>query len=88
MHRLIRGALDDWGLSRRFDEVQAASTWRTIAGPAVNRVTERIWVAQGRLHVRLNSGPWRLELHLHRHQWCDRLNTELGRHVIHEIIFR
>lgn len=41
-----------------------------------------------RLFVRVTSSAWRHELHAQRKQWCERLNNELGRRAVREIVFR
>ncbi len=74
--------------SSRFGEGVIISAWQDISGRQVRRATESIRVEQRRLVVRLNSASWRQELHLQRGAWCDRLNEQLGRKMIDEIVFR
>ncbi len=74
--------------SSRFGEGVIISAWQDISGRHVSRATESIRVEQRRLVVRLNSASWRQELHLERGAWRDRLNEQLGRKMIDEIVFR
>ena len=74
--------------SSRFGEGVVISAWQDISGRQVSQATEAVWVEQRRLVVRLSSASWRQELHLQRTAWRDRLNEQLGREMIDEIVFR
>jgi predicted nucleic acid-binding Zn ribbon protein len=85
---VLESLIDQLGYRQKIDEARAIETWAFLAGPQINAVTEKAWVAQGKLYVRITSAPWRHELHLQRSLWRDRLNQELGRTVVEEIVFR
>ncbi len=85
---ILSKLIDEVGYREKIDAVRAVETWASLAGPQINGVTERAWVKDGTLFVKVRSAPWRHQLHLQRRLWCERLNAELGRPVIREIVFR
>src|SRR6056297_533563 len=85
---VVRELIDRLGYRDKIDEVRAVETWAHLAGPQINAMTERAWVHEGKLFVKIRSAPWRHQLHLQRRAWCDRLNAEFGRKVIDEVVFR
>lgn len=70
------------------DEARVVETWASVAGTDINSVTESVWMDDSTLYVKITSAPWRQELHLHRRQWRDKLNEELGKELVDEIVFR
>lgn len=70
------------------DEARVVETWASVAGTEVNSVTESVWMDEATLYVKITSAPWRQELHLHRRQWREKLNEDLGKELVDEIVFR
>jgi predicted nucleic acid-binding Zn ribbon protein len=85
---VLAGMIERLGMSRRLDDATVVETWATIAGPAVNAMTEAAWVRGGKLYVKITSAASRQELHMSRSMWRDRLNAGLGSERIREIVFR
>lgn len=85
---VLEEVIDRYGYREKIDAVRAVEAWAFLAGPPINRVTEKVWVRSRRLFVQLSSAAWRHQLHMQRRDWCQRLNTELGAEVIDEIVFR
>ena len=75
------------GYRAPMDEARAVEAWPLVAGPAVAGVTEKAWMRDGRLFVKVRSAPWRHQLHLQREGWCARINHHLGRDVVAEVVF-
>jgi predicted nucleic acid-binding Zn ribbon protein len=85
---LLSGVIDDLGVSKRLDETNVEEAWRSIAGPQVARVTNRVRMRDGRLTIFLTDAAWRHALHAERPAWMRRVNEALGRDVVKEILFR
>lgn len=81
---VIRGL----GIQRKLDEVRTVETWAILAGPQINAVTHSAWVKGDKLYVKLSSAAWRHEMHLRRREWRERLNEQLGKEFVGEIVFR
>ena len=67
------------GSGTRLFEASVVAAWQDISGSSVQNATERVWLKDRRLYVKLSSASWMQELHLQRRVLCDRLNQELGR---------
>lgn len=85
---VLQAVIDAAGWRKKFEEVTIMETWAALAGAPINAVTEKVWITKDRLHVRVRSAAWRHELTLQRGDWLARLNEELGRVRVTEIVFR
>ena len=85
---VLQEIIDRMGMREQIDGVHAVETWAHIAGAQINGNTERVWANERKLYVQVRSSAWRQQLHLQRRDWLQRLNKELGKDVIDEIIFR
>lgn len=88
LNELLPQILADLHLDRRLDETQAAVLWREIFGPAVTQYTTQVHVRAGVLYVSLSSAVLRNELLSCKASLLQRLNEEMGREVIKDIMFR
>lgn len=85
---VLRTLIDQLGYREGIDAARAVEAWPELAGPTVMGVTEKVWMRNGQLFVKVRSAAWRHQLHLQREGWRGRLNEHLGREVVDEIIFR
>ncbi|MEM1057155.1 MAG: DUF721 domain-containing protein [Bacteroidota bacterium] len=76
------------GYRAKIDEARAVDAWGQVAVAGAVRATEKAWIRDGVLTVKLRSSNWRHTLHLQREQWRQKLNAHLGREVVREIVFR
>jgi predicted nucleic acid-binding Zn ribbon protein len=76
------------GIERQLEAARIVDAWNELAGAPIAAVTERVWVREQVLYVRITSSTWRQELFLHRQAWRDRLNERLGKPLVAEIVFR
>ena len=84
---VLRELIDRLGLRQKMDQARIVEAWATIAGTTINGVTDKAWVKNGTLYVRINSAAWRHELHLRRQAWRTRLNHHLGDELVREMVF-
>ena len=76
-------------MQNRLDEVDTVNAWNACVGQMVQRQTRSIRLqAEGKLWVKLNSGPLKEELMMSKGQIVDRLNDHLGRRIIAEVIIQ
>jgi len=85
---VLQELIEKMGLQHRIDGARVVEAWAFVAGPQVNAVTDNAWYRKGKLYVRIRSAAWRHELHLRRNEWLRRVNEELGRDIVQEIVFR
>ncbi len=76
-------------MQSRLDEVDVTQAWHKAFGPYVERQTRSIRLQEGgKLWVKLDSGALKEELAMSKGQIVTRLNEELGRKVVHELIIQ
>lgn len=76
------------GLEPRVDEARALDLWKEMAGDQINAVTREVRMYQGILYVHLWSAAWRSALYQQRFEWRNRMNQELGKTIIKDIVFK
>ncbi len=76
------------GMSRGIDEARAIEAWDAVINQPLRAVTEKVWVRNGVMHVKITNSTWRAELHLERNAWKDKVNASVGKKVIRSIEFR
>lgn len=86
--KVLEALYDQLGIRAKISEAEIIETWAALAGPRVNAVTDSAWLQGNKLFVKVNSAAWRQQLHLNRSTWKDRLNQELGKDLVTEILFR
>ena len=84
LSELLPQILADQQLDRRLDAV----LWKEIFGEAVARYTTQVYVRAGVLYVSLSSAVLRNELLSCKKSLLHRLNEEMGRLVVKDIILR
>lgn len=85
---VLDAVVDRLGIRGKLSEATIVETWAILAGTKINAVTDSAWMKGDRLYVKISSAAWRQQLHMNRTSWRDRLNQELGREAVAEIIFR
>ncbi len=85
---ILNDLFDKLGIRHELDEATVVETWAMIAGPEINAYTESAWIHGKKLFVKITSAVRRQQLHMQRTTLRDRLNLELGREVVDEILFR
>ena len=86
--QVLDAVVDRLGIRSRLSEAEVVEAWAVVAGRKINAVTDSAWLKGDRLYVKISSAAWRQQLHMNRTSWRERLNSELGKEVIAEIVFR
>jgi len=85
---ILKELVADLDTQTKLGEAAVVAAWQDVSGPQVKQVTEKVWMDRKTLFVKLSSASWRHELHMQRGAWCERLNRELGRNAVDQIVFR
>ena len=88
LKHVLKNVIGRLGIEEKLEETRVIEAWQEIAGQAVNAVTQRVWVHQERLYVKVTSSAWRQELYMQRRAWLLRLQEHTGSKQISEIVFR
>lgn len=85
-------AFNDWLKESRleggFNSTKALEAWPAVMGPMVARHTTSVRIAEGVLHVALDSAPLRQELFQSRERILKLMNEAAGSEVLKEVVFR
>lgn len=81
----LDGLVDAYGLREKLDEQSIASFWDEVAGGMVAKHTVAVKLRRGKLYIKVDSAPLRVELTFMRTALIDILNKRFGRTVVQEI---
>ena len=84
---LIESVLSELGLAGAYWQHRAMQAWDEAVGEILARVTEPERIEHGRMFVKVRDSSWRQELHYYRGEIMKRLNENLNRRVVRDIIF-
>ena len=85
---LIQQSFNENKLNDGLDKVRVKSIWKEVCGTYIANATTDIYIDSSKLFVSVNSSIIRSELSLIRSELVKRINTNLGRKFINEIILR
>lgn len=84
----IRDLLRAYNLEDQVYDAKVVLFWRNMMGSTLARYTQDIYVRQGTLHITVTSAPLKNELLYAKAAIIERINTELGKQHINELIIR
>jgi predicted nucleic acid-binding Zn ribbon protein len=84
---VLRRLLNSWGVDGKVREQGAVCRWDQIVGDRIAAHTEAVRVEDGKVFVRIASSAWKTELIFMKADIIDRLNREVGKRVITDIVF-
>lgn len=76
------------GIGGTLDRFSVVTGWSALVGEQIARVSTAQRMENGVLYVSVNTAPWRAELTMRRREIVDKINTTLGKKVVHDIRFR
>tara|TARA_B110000285_G_scaffold229568_1_gene294536 strand:+ start:925 stop:1218 length:294 start_codon:yes stop_codon:yes gene_type:complete len=76
-------------MQSKMDEVDIVLAWKSCFGKMVDRQTRSIRLkAGGQLWVSLESGPLKEELLMNKTKVVERINEQIGRKIIKELVIQ
>ncbi len=76
-----------YGLSDKMKEMDIVNAWEEMMGKAVANRTEKIFVSNKVLHIKLNSSVMRDELSYGKQVIIERVNQQAGSEMITDVWF-
>jgi len=76
-----------YGLSDKMKEMDIINAWEEMMGKAVSNRTEKIFVSNKVLHIKLNSSVMRDELSYGKQVIIERVNQKAGMEMITDVWF-
>ena len=75
------------GLAKRLRQYTVVTSWHSIVGDRIARVTTPRKVQNGVLFVDVKTGPWRTELVMRKEEIMKKIRESMGRSVLKDIRF-
>jgi predicted nucleic acid-binding Zn ribbon protein len=88
LRQAIEKFLKETPLQRKLNERRLIEGWNQVMGTPVARATEKLYIRDRILHVRLNSSVLRNELFMLKGEIVNKLNQHAGEEVITDIDFK
>ena len=76
-----------YGWTDKMDGVRITNSWEKVVGSIFAKHTTNMFVKNRKLYVYIDSAPLRNQLYMERTEIADKLNFEIGKKVITEIVF-
>lgn len=84
---LLEAALADLGLTERLDSCRALLAWEEVVGASLSAHARPLRLHRGRLELAVPSGVWRTQLSFSKRQLVERLNRQLGKALVRDLVF-
>lgn len=85
--KIIEKILKNYGIEKKVKENQVINIWDEIVGRKISSITKPMRVADGKLFVQVCNSSWRSELFLLKPKILKKIQKEIGKGIIQEIIF-
>lgn len=84
---VLQKLFDAYGWTEKMDGVRITNSWEKVVGSIFAKHTTNIYVKNKKLFVFLDSSVLRNELYMEKTEIIKKLNSEIGKKVINEIVF-
>lgn len=85
---ILDRVLKNLEIDRKIDEGKALELWAGAAGEGLARATRAVSVVRGRMTVECRSPAWANECRMLKPKLIHKINQQLGREVIGDLVFR
>jgi len=79
--------MDTYKLSAKLNQIKAVEAWSKVLGKVVDNHTEKIWIKNNQLFVKLDSAALKNELMYSKSKIVDSLNEFVGAKVVTDVVF-
>lgn len=77
-----------YGWTEKMDGVRIINSWEKVVGPIIAKHTTNLYVNNNILYVNVDSASLSYELFMERSELVNKLNSEIGKKVIKEIVIK
>ena len=86
MDDVLKNLVKNLGIEAQLLENKALVIWPTVVGPKIAKNTKAEKIKNGRLFVKAKSDVWKNELMFYKLDIINKLNSKIGKTVVHDII--
>ena len=85
----IKEALQAWleksKLRKKYEEARIVDSWEELMGKGIAKYTEKVFIKEHVLYIKVTSAPLKNELHMSRSQILQRFREEVGEDIVMDI---
>jgi predicted nucleic acid-binding Zn ribbon protein len=86
LQNVMNGMIQNLGIENQLLAAKAINYWPIVVGPRIAANAQADYVSEGKLFVRTTSDAWRNELTFFKQNLTKKLNEQIGKQVIFDII--
>jgi hypothetical protein len=83
----IEAMLDSYKLRGKFDQNRLINSWESMMGKPISRRTEKIFIKEKVLFVKLNSAPLRQELTIAKSKVLEIIHRHFDKDLVSDVKF-
>ena len=83
----IESMLDSYKLRGKFDQTKLIGSWESLMGKPIARRTEKLYVKDKVLFVKLNSAPLRQELTMKKSKVLEIIHENFNKELVVDVLF-
>ena len=83
----IRELLDTYKLKSKYDQTQLINSWERLMGAPISRRTDKLFISDRKLYVKLSSAALKQELNLSKSKILSLFMREFGEVIVDDVVF-
>ena len=83
----IEAMLDSYKLRGKFDQNKLINSWESMMGKSISKRTEKIFIKEKVLFVKLNSAPLRQELTIAKSKVLEIIHRQFDKDLVKDVKF-
>lgn len=83
----IDAMIDSFKLRGKFDQTKLINSWEAMMGKPISRRTEKIFIKDKVLFVKLNSAPLRQELTISKKKVLEIIHKDFNKELVNDVLF-
>jgi hypothetical protein len=83
----IRELLDTYKLKSKYEQTQLISSWERLMGTPIARRTDKIFISDRKLYVKISSAPLKQELNMSKSKILAIFLKEFGEVIVDDVVF-
>ena len=84
---IVNQFIREEGLETPLNQYRIIDTWKNTVGKSFEKYTERIFIKNQKLYIKIHSSVIKQELSMYSRQLAQQLNNEVKSQVIVDIVF-
>lgn len=83
----MRELLDTYKLKSKYEQTQLINSWERLMGAPIARRTDKLFISDRKLYVKLSSAALKQELNLSKSKILSLFMREFGEVIVDDVVF-